>query len=321
MISAFILADSVGPNGVRITSFELKYPRFMHAELMTHRAFSRNASSSRAIPVKKQIQLIKNSPAVPMAFTKNKPGMQGGILLEGEEHQKAVSAWLRGCDRAIEIASELADLEVHKQYANRVLEPYAHISVVLTATDFDNFYWLRWHKDALPEMQALAKAMWLAQQGSTPRELSPGMLHLPLVTNDEYLDILLKFRDLPGSNYYDPYDDPAVWELWMPLIKRSVARCARVSYLNHEGGESTFEQDEALYKKLRLSDEQPHASPLEHQAMCVHYSKHYKSGNFRGWKQFRHMVYGDTVRPFVPPEGDLKYPDQGDKVTEGDKPC
>src|SRR5512135_1987029 len=139
MIKAQIICDSMAPSGVRLTTFVLTYPRFIHSEFMTHRVFSRNASSSRAIPVKKQIQEIIDNPVIPLAFTKNKAGMQGGAALDGEAHDKAVAAWLEGRDRAVEIANKLADLEVHKQYANRVLEPWAHITVVCTATDFANF--------------------------------------------------------------------------------------------------------------------------------------------------------------------------------------
>lgn len=124
-IEARIVADSMSPADIRITTFVLTYSRFIHAEFMTHRVFSRNASSSRAIPVARQIQMVIDDPAISLAFTRNKAGMQGGEVLSGGDHERAVKAWLDGRDRAVATAQALAALEVHKQYANRVIEPYA----------------------------------------------------------------------------------------------------------------------------------------------------------------------------------------------------
>ena len=124
MIEAKIIEDNIAPSGVRLTTFVLTYPRFIHSEFMTHRVFSRNASSSRAIPVKKQIEMVVTECAIPLAFTKNQKGMQGGDPLTGDAHQKAVSIWLQARDAMVGFAQQLADLEVHKQYANRLLEPF-----------------------------------------------------------------------------------------------------------------------------------------------------------------------------------------------------
>lgn len=279
MIEAKIVADSIGPNGVRITTYVLTYPRFIHAELMTHRVFSRNASSSRAIPVKKQIQMVIDNPVIPLAFTKNKAGMQGGEALTGEQEAAAVAAWLEGRDRAVESANKLADLEVHKQYANRILEPYAHITVVLTATEWDNWFALRCHYMAQPEICELAMQMYKLHQDNTPTQLEAGQWHLPFIQDDDW-----------------ELDAISVSTL---LIKRSVARCARVSYLNHDGTASTLDQDLALHDRL-LGSAPVHASPAEHQAQATN-DEHLRSGNLRGWVQYRKTIPGENILNFTGP--------------------
>lgn len=271
MIDAKIVADSVGPNGARITTFVLIYPRFIHSEFMTHRVFSRNASSSRAIPVKKQIQWVIDNPAIPLAFTKNKAGMQGGDALANVEHEKAKEAWLLGRDEAVKVATSLANLEVHKQYANRVLEPYAHITVVCTATDFANFFALRCHEMAQPEIHALADLMYSLYTSNAPTRLTAGQWHLPFTEN------------LQGA-----------WNT-QNAIEASVARCARVSYLNHEGKESTYDEDKALYDRL-IGQTPIHASPAEHQAMAT--TAEIRSGNFNGWIQFRQTLDHQNIKEF-----------------------
>lgn len=280
MIKAEIVADSVAPSGVRLTTFVLTYPRFIHSEFMTHRVFSRNASSSRAIPVKKSIQMVIDSPAIPLAFTKNKAGMQGGEALDQHDHDLAVAAWLDGRDRAVEIAQKLANLEVHKQYANRVLEPWAHITVVCTATDWDNFFALRCHEMAQPEIHALADLMYAQYAENKPDNLRNGDLHLP------FIDIWDR-----TSNGIDENIDRGL------LLKRSVARCARVSYLNHDGTKSTLEQDLELYNRL-VGAAPIHASPAEHQAMAIG-DPNIRSGNFRGWIQYRKTLKEENVEKFT----------------------
>ena len=281
MIEAKIVCDSIALSGVRLTTFVLTYPRFIHSEFMTHRVFSRNASSSRAIPVKKSIQMVIDNPAIPLAFTKNKAGMQGGEALDGEAHEEAVKTWLRAREEAVYYASKLADLEVHKQYANRILEPWAHITVVCTATDWDNFFALRCHEMAQPEIHALADLMYDAYTKNTPQEIPMCSWHLPFIDGDDAMNDL----GLPdGSTMTDQ------------LIRSSVARCARVSYLNHEGKKPTFEEDNQLYQRL-LGSIPIHASPAEHQAMSIPDAK-LRSGNFRGWVQYRKTLKDENVERF-----------------------
>ena len=282
MIKAEIVKDSIGPNGIRLITFVLTYPRFVHSEFMTHRVFSRNASSSRAIPVKKSIQMVIDNPAIPIAFTKNKKGMQGGDILDKEAHDLALKTWLEGRDRAVEVAQSLSDLEVHKQYANRILEPFSHITVVCTATDFDNFFALRCHEAAQPEIHELADQMYQLYSTNVPEKLGEYEWHLPFMTDKEIRD------------YYDQ-------ELPQLLIQRSVARCARVSYLNHDGTASSEEQDLELYNRL-LGSIPIHASPAEHQAMAIG-DLNLRSGNLRGWIQYRQTLPNQNILKFYPKKG------------------
>jgi hypothetical protein len=298
-IAAAILADSISPAGVRLTTFQLRYPRMIHSEFMTHRLFSRNASSSRAIPVAKMIADLRQDPAMPVFWGSNKPGMQAGEELTGVDLDLAQSAWLMGMEDAIAWVEKMVAAGLHKQIANRMLEPWAHINVVCTATDWANFYELRRHKDAQPEMRALAEAMYVEHEKSIPRLLQPGEWHLP---------------------YIDDHDHDEVGDLLVPeahdrLIKVSVARCARVSYLTFEGKTSTFEEDLQLYERL-LGAQPLHASPAEHQAtpdtqssVELIYAGHgnvlenpsqdfdnpHQHGNLRGWRQYRKMLPGEFI--------------------------
>lgn len=282
-ISAQIVADSISPTGKRITTMQLRYPRFIHAEAKTHRVIriddaeyeflqeigfmddenlSRNASSSRAIPVQKMIQDVIDDPAMPVAWGSNKPGMQAGEELAHWPIVKEV--WLEARDAAVEFANEMMNLNAHKQIVNRLLEPFGHISVVVTATEWDNFFDLRCHEAADPTMRALAEAMRVAMSESAPEEHEGW--HLPYVDLDES------------------------WVLGMTveqLATISAARCARVSYLNHDGTSPDIEKDMALATMLR---DMKHMSPFEHQARVTGDEGTALWGNLVGWDQFRKMI-------------------------------
>lgn len=274
-IEAKIICDSVGPNEVRITTFVLQYPRFIHAEVLTHRALSRNASSSRAIPFQRQLKMIEEDMAMPLEFRMNQPGMQAGALIKDQDAAKI--EWLNAGVDAIQRASKLAAMGVHKQYVNRLLEPFAHITVVVTATEWANFFALRYHEDAQPEIAQLAKQMWEAYTNSSPKKIKAGEWHLPFI----------------GEN------ENTVTE---GLIKYSVARCARVSYLNHDGSNPDPVKDLELYDRL-LGSELMHASPFEHQAQALNLTSGWMpwSGNFRGWLQYRKTLLNENIKEFKGP--------------------
>jgi hypothetical protein len=240
-----ILADSVA-SGVRLTTVQATYPRIIHSEVMTHRVLSRNAASSRAIPVSKSIERVLADPFIPEAFAANVRGMQGGAELDEEGQRLARANWKIGLDAAVKAAEGLAALGTHKHWANRLLEPYSWITTVITATEWDNFFALRCHPMAAPEFQKIAGMMRDAMAASEPIERGPGSWHLPFVGYE--------------GGVREDYDVSDV----MTLVKLSVARCARVSYLTHDG-KRDVDADLSLYAKL-TSASPPHLSPCEHAA-------------------------------------------------------
>lgn len=261
-IRAEVVKDSVGPHGVRLTTVRARYPKFIHGELMTHRVFSRNASSSRAIPVERMIKDVERDIAHPVHWGRNQPGMQAREELADLDARTAHMYWNAAARSAVDHARRMNELGVHKQVVNRLIEPFAHINVLITATEWDNFFELRCHPDAQPEMRTLAEAIRDARDASTPRELEPGQWHLPF------------------------YDGSPTMADPTPLMV-SAARCARVSYETHDGREPSVEEDVELYRRL-TSAVPMHASPLEHQATPdPTWAWPGLHGNLVGWVQHR----------------------------------
>jgi len=290
-IQVKIIKDSISPNNDRITTFQLMYPRFIHSEFMTHRMFSRNASSSRAIPVKKMIEMVRNDPAMPIHWGKNQPGMQADTELSDSydpklgtsERQYVKNLWQQAAREAAFLAERMMDLGTHKQIANRILEPFQHIHVVVTATEWQNFFDLRAHPDAQPEIQALAFAMQDELAASEPDIVLPGGWHLPYIDKEELDKIFDECMTTPIDHGY-----------WDTVRKISAARCCRVSYLKHDGNPASIKEDLDLCDRL-MASRPIHASPFEHQATpdvntdgaweCGH-----SHGNFIGWIQYRKMI-------------------------------
>ena len=255
MYAAKILADSFC--GTRLTTFEVTYPRFVHSECLTHRQFSRNSSSSRAIPIEKMIAQVVENPVVPVFWGKNQKGMQSEVAMTPEEQVSAQVLWLDARDKAVESARFLQASGLHKQLVNRVIEPWMWITVILSATEFENFFHLRCHKDAQPEIRKIAEMMQLLYQSSKPRLLKAGEWHLPLLQPED--------EDLTQDQ----------------KLKVCTGRCARVSYLTHDGKRDP-EADITLHDRLLMSG---HWSPFEHCAVATIDDSFY--GNFKGWKQYR----------------------------------
>lgn len=265
MIAARIIADSIAPNGVRLTTFQICFQRFILPEFNTHRRFSRNASSSRAIPTKTLLAQVFNDPAFPISFGQNQPGMQAGAELVGWRLTAAKLVWGLSAKAASLSARVLGALGVHKQTANRVVEPFTWSHVIVSSTDWENFFNLRCHEDAQPEIRQLAELMREALAASLPIYCTNGDWHLPYITDQERIDY--------------PVRD---------LIKMSAARCARVSYLTHDGKNPSRDKDLSLYDRL-VGSVPLHASPVEHQATPTP-SAADAGGNFNGWKQHRQDV-------------------------------
>lgn len=271
-IQAKVIEDSISPSGKRLTTLQLTYPRFIHGEFMTHRVFSRNSSSSRAIPVSKVIKQVWNDPAMPIHWGANQPGMQAKEQLSGIRKKIARGLWRAASKAACVIAYAMNKVGLHKQVANRVLEPFQLHHVIMTATEFDNFYELRKHPDAQPEIHELAIEMIVAQNASRPKRLALGEWHLPYVTEAERGQFTIE-----------------------TLRKLSAARCARVSYLNHDGTTPNIQKDISLFGDL-VGARPLHASPVEHQATPAASSEE-RSGNFVGWVQFRKLIEATFAAP------------------------
>lgn len=283
-IQVKIIADSVGPSGKRIATFELRYHRFIHSEFMTHRAFSRNAASSRAIPIAKMLRRVKEDPAMPLSWGTNQKGMQAGAELTGWRRALAVRVWLLACWAACTLSWALAKLGVHKQVANRLTEPFQHMVTTVTATEWANFFHLRYHPAAQPEFQALAKAMYQAYRASVPVQMAAGGWHLPYIRDVDRIEVGV----LVGSTYTAAY--------WDALCKISAGRCARTSYVNQDGVRS-IKDDIALHDRLvksAASGEPGHWSPLEHQAQALDQAT--ASGNLVGWRQYRKTFANECTR-------------------------
>lgn len=271
-IEAKIIEDSVGTHGVRLITMQLKYPRLIHSEFMTHRVFSRNASSSRAIPVAKMLHQVRTDPAMPIHWGANQAGMQARAEIQPEANrQYAKSLWQQAGNMAAYFAETLSAMGLHKQVANRLLEPFQYIHTVVTSTEWNNFFALRDHPDADPNIAALAAVMRAAVDASTPTLRMLDEWHLPYVSEEE-------------RKLHPPHT----------CAKLSAARCARVSYVKHDGVASTMDEDLDLFHML-ADNNPPHASPLEHQA-CPAYTADLWSANFRGWLQHRQIYCGE--KPF-----------------------
>ena len=308
--SAKVIADSVSPQGVRLSTFRVTLHRFVLAELNTHRTLSRNSASSRAIPVRKQIDQVADNLAWPVSWPAEQKGMQGGQELPEMAREDAMVDWEFASRDALHRARNQFERGLHKSVTNRLLEPFMWHTVVLTATAWENFFAQRLDADAQPEIRVAAEAMKAAMDASTPVRLDEGQWHLPYVIDDEETSKQVFARP-------DVQSDEAFWSL---LTKISAARCARVSYLTQEG-KRDIQADLDLYDRLitsRAGSGKPlHWSPLEHVATpwdwnrqegCIHFGQdpalvgiedtfdcvpldHLpRTGNLLGWRSLRTEV-------------------------------
>jgi hypothetical protein len=290
--------DSIAPNGKRITTFIIKFPRIILAEVNTHRMVAKNSSSNRAIPTKRIVDAMFADPFIPQTVYKNRPGMQGMELLSPAEQK----AWEEQCrlrmqDTIIWVREMEDRFNIHKQTLNRYLEAWQWCTQITTATDWDNLFALRTHKDAQPEFQQIASMMWEAYQASTPTLLKYGQWHLPMtdgLTQQEVSDYLFAQGIIDArTNSVD-----VAVAVRNEMLRVSAGRCAAVSYLNHDNQErQTVEAVLERFQKL-FGSFPIHASPAEHQA-TPHSDPEYVSGNLRGWRQFRKELPNETITDFT----------------------
>jgi hypothetical protein len=295
-ISAKIIADSVSPQGIRLTTMQLHYPRMIHSEFMTHRVFGRNARSSRAVPVEKMIQEVIDDPVIPIHWGAAQKGMQayeetselvsvpgcGGTLFNDGSYVSGKvtreEAWLKARDYVVSVAKAYHEAGYAKQVINRLLEPWLHIDTLVTATEWSNFFVLRDHHAAEPHIRALAQEMKRVMADSSPQILDYGVWHLPYILDAEH-------------DEFSTSD----------LLKLSVARCARISYTPFDGNGSI--ESELKRYELLVGSHPMHASPAEHQAKPdeVHtyagntpiWRTPQWHGNLKGWIQFRKTLPGE----------------------------
>jgi hypothetical protein len=296
---------------VRLDTLLLRYPKVIHAEFMTHRMFSRNAASSRAIPIEKLIQSVIDDPFIPLHWGKNQPGMQAG-----EEHSNQVhnwheydtplairdqfltneDAWLQAVDQAVRATEAFSEAGYHKQIVNRLLEPFSHITVVVSSTNWSNFLPLRDHPDAEPHMRLLAQEVRKALDGAEVQTLQPGEWHLPFVTAEDWETAWQCAGRLNegGVRMTTP-------EQIQLLIKLSVARCASTSYKTVDGFDMTLERAIELHDKL-VGSRPLHASPAEHACQADDWWKDAgvwgypgQHGNFVGFRQYRKMLPNECL--------------------------
>jgi hypothetical protein len=239
--------------GAVIRTFLIEeFPKLYLAEVNTHRVFSRNWESSRARPVSSVIEQVQYNPFIPM-FTRNQGGMKGEALV-GEDELVATELYLEARDQALAIAKKMADLKVHKQDVNRLLEPWMLVSGIITTTELDNFLALRDHPDAAPAMRDLAIKIREADDSCAAAEISPGDWHMP----------------------------------WPDLSREAnVAKAMSVSYANH-AKDRTEEDYQRMYQDA-CNATPIHASVLEHCAMALAPGIP-SGGNFRGFRQLRWYV-------------------------------
>lgn len=279
-ITAKIIAYSKAPSGQLIVTFELEYPRFIHGELMTHRLFSRNAASSRAIPVATIIDQVYNNPAMPIHWGANQSGMQAKQELGTFRKKAAKKLWKIAAKAACRVATAMTRIGLHKQVANRILEPFQTMKTVVTATCFENWFWLRDHADAQPEIRALAVAMLNELDSQEPARLSYNDWHMPYFGEGYWLE---------GCGI--PLQD---------ALAISSSCCAQVSFRKLD---DTLDKARMIYARL-VESEPVHASPFEHQAKPMVRSADFRnkgithrdragnfwSGNFVGWIQHRQLI-------------------------------
>ena len=306
-MTAKIIQDSINQQDVRITTFELEYPRFIHSEFMTHRQLSRNSASSRAIPIRVNIENILSDTAMPVSWGKNQPGMVADENLNKDAAKRAEKIWIDSSRQALSAAVSLNTMGVHKQIANRLIENFTYQKVVVTATEWDNFFWLRNHKDAQPEIKDLAEKMLKVYKLSVPTKLNPGEWHVPYVKRAWVSDKLY---------YMDSNREPISLE---EALKISASCCAQVSYRKSD---DSVEKANKVFDMLNLYDDsdetRKHASPVEHQATPItrfEYSMNCSnssswqlgvthmdragnlwSGNFKEWVQHRQLIPNESYK-------------------------
>ena len=266
--------EYIGEEEVFDISVSSEYHNFLANGITVHNCFSRNASSSRAIPVAKVIEQVRNDPFIPSHVYMNQSGMVGTVEASEDTYESFKGLWLKAVDSAVTVAESMVDLGVHKQHVNRILEPFQYINVIVTATEWENFLHLRLASDAQPEMQDLARAIKgeMDKVGNTiisVYHICGKYVSLPFITQEEV-----------DEHCMNSFSSSEV--LINDLMLISSARCARVSYNNHDGSCPDERKDKKLARRLLDAG---HMSPMEHPCIWAGDMRYHR--NLYGWESLR----------------------------------
>ena len=303
MTSAKVICDSISPYGSRLITMEIELHRFVLPEFNTHRCFSRNFQSSRAVPVSGMIEQVRNNPAMPVHWGANQRGMVAEEAITEREQIVTESIWECAAEAAADAAEDMMSKGVHKQITNRLLEPFMWTRGVVTATyeGFQSFFKLRCHPDAQPEIKALAEEMEGVLYSSTPDQLQWGEYHLPYVSR-EWCPAgsgVIYGRGYAGENRCLTRDI-------LSAVKVSSSCCAQVSYRVLD---DSLDKANKIYDMLNLPskghypDAPPHFSPTEHVAYCADADglESTDTGNFgdADWWQYRKALEKGEEETFI----------------------
>jgi hypothetical protein len=303
-ISAEMIAyscDTVCPDS-KVMTVSVKYGLIIHAEFLRHRTLSRGVKSNRAIPMNIIRKEVLSDPYIPVWFG----AVQRGMVSDREMKHKwfGKQVWLKSRYLACGAHWLAEKLGAHKEWANRLLNPWQWVRETITATEWDNLYNLRIHKDAQKDIRVVVELIEELSRKCEPEKLFHGWWHTPYVKHKYDDDGKLQYIDNDGK------------QLTLEEAKKaSAARCARSSYDKHDGTQVTLEQDLPLYEILVDCDPK-HASPVEHQATPMvqpynsilaeksepwenglthmDYDGNFWSGNLKGWVQHRQLLNNHT---------------------------
>lgn len=301
-----VLADSISPDGVRLATVAYQGPRPVLPELNTHRALSRNAESSRAIPFDKKLAQVFANPYFPADLPDGElmgesKGMQASGTLSEQDKKWGQAEYRAAAESAVRHAKVMVNHGFHKQDVNRLLEPFAYTRGVVSSTELANFFALRCDWRAYPPFRFLARCMWVALSRSVPKPVDWGGWHLPFIADADLSESVSRGSIL-RTNHGVPPDGFTTWAECL-LARWSAARCARVSHYEFGRKTPNWDKDSETYDKL-AGDFPIHASPLEHPAYCGKPGSHQRGfplSNFRPpWVQLRKFVQGENIREYAP---------------------
>lgn len=280
MIKALkILHSKCTLTGKEVSTFLLEYPLEIHAELLTHRDFGRNAASGRAIPTITVIEQCLNNTVIPL-WTKNQSGMSGDRITDISTLNNLNQQVEKLLHKTIKVVNKMVELGAHKQNANRYLNAFTHIRVIVTSEEWDNWFNLRYDEEhAKPEIFELAKAMAAEFHTKPPTPLEPG-------------------------DWHTPFADPS-----LPVEDRKKQSASLNAQVSFRKDDPSLEKADVVFSRLVLGNKL-HASPFEHVCRILEPGEKPK-GNLPSFHQYRTDIeneyYADVPKQekFAPVNGSV----------------